>query len=353
MAVRFTGPWVRRVELVEAGHAYKKVCADHWAEVEQWEIDKVGESIVRCGICHPTGGAAAQRSSTKQAKKPVTAATVTEERFVIHGPTSASAVVEAWAADYIRFERRPPWQDRLRNEIRSRCGEFNPSPKQVLHAMFCGAKLANADVENLTIYNIGSFEGAGRNGIRFEHGDTVPEGPGGAGYRFSYRYALASRLDSFAHWQKGQPLASFDWTDLGAFAGDKKLAQVWLALSRGEIEVFKRAEPETPFGVRVEVRPPYRRQPGMGRIGKGNLRRCDLRLPGPHRRGGPDRGCGTTSGILSGRRPSGRTRRDRTPPAGSTPRRTRRCAATGLPLPVERQVEPLRPFLCRRRAARR
>lgn len=44
---------------------------------------------------------------------------------------------------------------------------------------------------------------------------------------------------------------------------------MWLALSRVEIEVFQRAEPDTPFGVRVEVRPPHRRTPVWGGLVKG------------------------------------------------------------------------------------
>ena len=89
-------------------------------------------------------------------------------------------------------------------------------------------------------------------------------------YPFCYRYALAPRSGTFTHWQQGRTLASFDWTDLGAFAGEKKLAQVWLALARGEVEVFEPAcAPETPFAVRVQVRPPHGRQPVWGELVKG------------------------------------------------------------------------------------
>lgn len=248
---------------------YMKVCADNLAEVQQWEIHQAGELIVRCGICRPAGGTGLARRAAEQVSAAVTVAPAADERFVIQGPTSGGGAVEAWSADYILFERRPPWQERLRNEIRGRCAEFNPGPNEVLHAAFCGPKLANADVENLAIYNIGSFKESGRNGIRFEHGSTVPQAPGGSVYRFSYRYELASSEGSFAHWQKGQPLAAFGWTGLGAFAGEKKLAQVWLALSRGKIDVVERAKPDTPFGVRVEVRPPYGREPVWGGLLKG------------------------------------------------------------------------------------
>jgi hypothetical protein len=247
---------------------YVKVCAEHLAELEQWAINQVGEPIPPCGTCHPARHAVqpASTSRTEQAVAPP----VPKGRCEIHGPAADSAVVEAWADDYIRFERRPVWQEQLRDEIRSRCQHLEPSAGQVLHATFFGAKHPNADVENLALYYIDSFKVAGRNGIRFEHGAAVPPAPDGPEYPFCYRYALAPRSRAFAHWQQGRTLASFDWTDLGAFTGDKKLAQVWLALARGEVKVAEpAAAPETPFAVRVQVRPPHGRQPVWGELVKG------------------------------------------------------------------------------------
>ncbi|WP_109400987.1 hypothetical protein [Mycolicibacter sinensis] len=37
---------------------YVKVCADQLADLDQWARDRVGESIQRCGTCHPAGAAA-------------------------------------------------------------------------------------------------------------------------------------------------------------------------------------------------------------------------------------------------------------------------------------------------------
>jgi hypothetical protein len=119
------------------------------------------------------------------------------------------------------------------------------------------------------LYNIGSFANAGRNGIRFEHGAVPPPARSGALFRFGYRYALAPRSGSLIHWQQGRELASFDWTDLGAFAGEKKLAQVWLAIAGGQNHVGKTATFETPFAVHVEGRPPFGRQPVWGGLMKG------------------------------------------------------------------------------------
>jgi hypothetical protein len=247
---------------------YVKVCAEHLSELERWAIDLVGEPIPRCGSCHPVRHA--ERSiSTKRTERAV-APPVLEGRCEVHGPVAGSAVVEAWADHYIRFERRPVWQEQLRAEIRSRCGQLEPSAGQVLHATFFGAKRLNADVENVALYYIDSFRVAGRNGIRFELGAAVPPAPDGAEYSFCYRYALAPRSGAFAGWQQGRTLASFEWTDLGAFAGEKKLEQVWLALARGRVEVVEPAcAPETPFAVKVQVRPPRGRQPVWGGLVKG------------------------------------------------------------------------------------
>ncbi|WP_328352733.1 hypothetical protein OG976_20305 [Mycobacterium sp. NBC_00419] len=140
----------------------------------------------------------------------------------------------------------------------------------MLHATFFGVKPLKADVENLMLYNIDSFKSAGRNGIRFEYGHGVPPARSGGDYPFCYRYALAQCSGTFDHWQPSRTLASFDWIDLGEFAGEKKLPQVWLALSRGQVEVADRAcPPEAPFAVRIQIRPPLGRQPVLGNLVKG------------------------------------------------------------------------------------
>jgi hypothetical protein len=147
----------------------------------------------------------------------------------------------------------------------------------VLHATFFGRKHPNADVENLVLYNIDTFTVAGQNGIRFEYGAAAPPAPDGSEYQFCYCYALEPRSGTFADWQPRRTLASFDWTDLGAFAGDKKLAQVWLALARararvrGRVDVFEPCGPETPFAVKVDVRPPQGLRPVFGNLVKGTF----------------------------------------------------------------------------------
>lgn len=245
---------------------YVKVCAEQLAELEQWAIDEVGEPIRRCGTCSPTRDAVrpVRPVSIKRTRRSA-GGPVSDGRCEIHGPVAGSAVVEAWADAYIRFEGRPAWQERLRAEIRTRCGQLEPPAGQVLHATFFGDKRPDADVENLALYNIAPFRVAGRNGIRFELGAAVPPAPDGAEYPFCYRYALVPRSGGFAEWQQGRTLASFDWTDLGASSDKRGPAQVWLALARSEAWVAEPAgAPNAPFAVSVEVRPPHGRQPAWG-----------------------------------------------------------------------------------------
>ncbi len=245
---------------------YVKVCAEHLAELDQWAVDQVGNPIAPCGTCHPASDS--HSPSSIQPPDQAVPAALPDGRCEVHGPVD-TAVVQAWADDYIRFERLPIWQKDLRDEIRNRCGQLEPSAEQLLHAAFFGPKVSTADVENVLLYYIDSFRVSGKNGIRFEHGAGVPPAPNGNGYRFCYRYALAPRSGAFDSWRQERTVASFDWTDLGAFAGEKQLAQVWLALARGDVKVFAPTAHGTPFGVRVKVRPPVNRQPVWGALLKG------------------------------------------------------------------------------------
>jgi hypothetical protein len=245
-------------------HPYIKVCADDVEELDQWPNVQTKQPISRCLICYP--GQHVVRPVAAKSAKPSALPPLPAGRRDIREPTANSPALEAWAEDYIRFERRPQWQEQLRTEIRTLSRQLKPSNQEVLHATFFGTKRDNADVENLVLYNIGTFSNAGRNGIRFEHGSAAPPSPDGTEYPFAYRYALAPRSNGFDHWKHGRQLASFDWIDLSTFAGEKKLAKIWLALKRAqvraEVEVFEPARaPDTPFAVKLEVRPPHGSEP--------------------------------------------------------------------------------------------
>ncbi len=82
---------------------YVKVCAEFRADVEQWAVETVGQSIDPCGTCCPPSGVGARSAATRPAESPLRAQVMTA-RYEIHGPTESTPVVEAWADDYIRFE---------------------------------------------------------------------------------------------------------------------------------------------------------------------------------------------------------------------------------------------------------
>lgn len=234
---------------------YVKICAGYHNELEQWGADQVGQPIVWCGTCgrDRIPGQPASPEPTGQAVAPA----LPEERPMFYGPVEGSALVEAWADEYIRFEGRPVWQEQLRTDIRSHCRQLERPDGNILHARFFGAKHPRADVENLVLYYIDSFSGVGRDGIRVEYGGPVAPASSVGEYRFCYRYSFASREDDFVHWRPVRSLASFDWTCLEG----KTLAHIWLALARrrllGEVNAAEQAlATAAPFAVRVQLRPP-------------------------------------------------------------------------------------------------
>lgn len=235
---------------------YVKVCAPQLADLEQWAADHAMSLPPTCGACHrpPRTPAGAPPATTRRPAR----APLPDGRGLVAGPTADQHVVEAWAQDYIRHgAARPPWQQDLRADLRTRIRQLQPRTGQLLHATFVGDKPHGSDVENLLLYNIDAFQQAGASGIRFEQAAQAPPARDDTQYPFYYRYELAPVAAGLHHWLVVRDLASFDWTDLGAFAGERKVAQVWLALKRGQpIVAERRPAPGTPFAVTVTIRPP-------------------------------------------------------------------------------------------------
>ncbi len=310
--------------------SYVKRCAELLADLSRWPTDTVTQAIQPCGACRPTSGLATSTTTAhtescagELGTGPRTDETIpagddavhptrdhsgrgllgdvqqdphrgpcswdrrpgpaesnrvdhldspapgAEGRTVVHGPSLDRRVVEAWSSHYISHGRRPAWLESLRGEIRSRCNRLTPAADEVLHAMYFGAKHSTADVENLLFYNVGTFKVAGSNGIRFEHGASVPAARDGFGYPFGYRYALSSRDGAFADWRLGRELASFGWVDIGGPQKIPTVAQIWLALSRKPGQVYGPVRAlDMPFALRVAVRPPTGQRPVWGALVK-------------------------------------------------------------------------------------
>src|SRR5690242_9201037 len=103
--------------------------------------------------------------------------------YEIRGPSPERPLLEVWSAAFIRFERRPTWQEQLRAEIRARVHMLPTSPNQRLHVTVFGAKYKSADVENLGLYNIddtgAAFARAAQFGLSFESGSNSSPSPSG------------------------------------------------------------------------------------------------------------------------------------------------------------------------------
>ncbi len=252
---------------------YIKVCAVDVRDLDRWTCENVGGPITRCGICRPANEIAPDIG------KPV----VTDDPTQHHDPVAPLGLyfdlsetsdrltaVTARAGDYVPFERLSTAQQQLRDGLRMHIRQLQAMPGEILHATFAGRKPARADVENLLLYNIdsggGSFAAAARFGLRFELAPRPPEVEGSYGYR----YELASRDDDLQHWRAVRELASWDWVDLGVFAGVKKLEQVWLALSCAAVRIGSPVRnPDTPFSLRVRIRPPRGKAPALAALLKG------------------------------------------------------------------------------------
>jgi hypothetical protein len=260
---------------------YLKVCADAVDVLDGWALEHAGGIITCCGTCQPSASglradASKVTSSAGTSPPPKPARRLVRGQATeIAGPWPDRPMVEAWADEYIRFERRPVEQEQLRAEIRTRLGQLTATPDQVLHTTFFGAKHPAADVENLALYYIddtgASFANAARYGLRFELAtDLPPSSPIGRDYAYGYRYELLRRDTTCRHWRQGRELASWDWVSLGVFAGPKKLEQVWLSLQRHHVHVADPARaPSTPFAVRVAIQPPQGVVPRLGYLLKG------------------------------------------------------------------------------------
>jgi hypothetical protein len=264
------GPWTGM---------YIKLCSADVGALDQWATEHLSGPITGCRVCESQSNPNSRRAapSTNQHKTAVSRSSTLSAPArpgEIRGPTADQPSISVWADDYIRFERRPVWQEALRKDIRAKLRRIEASPGQVLHATFFGQKHPAADVENLLLYNIddtgASFAGATRRGLRFEVGGRVPASPTGDQYRYGYRYELMSRSGDFRNWHEGCELVSWDWIDLGAFSGPKKLEQVWLAIVRSGVRCASPSRsPGTPFAVRTTIRAPHGATLTLGYLIKG------------------------------------------------------------------------------------
>jgi hypothetical protein len=173
-----------------------------------------------------------------------------EAQWSVDGPSPALRAVRAEADFVLPYEPRTPDQVELRAELRERLRRLACRDDEVLHASFFGPKPANADVENLLLYNVDDtgrvFAGAAR-GVRFELSRRpLPK----ATRAFGWLYRPVPRTAGFALWTEAGTIAA--WSDVEV-RQPRDRARVWLAFRTAP--AGERRPHVGSFGVRVRLTP--------------------------------------------------------------------------------------------------
>lgn len=240
-----------------------KVCGDSLDELNTWLTERgrdVGSPaafssgpVALCQVCLPTGP------------------TVPSKTVVPTGE-GGSATGYSLSASLVEVTMRAPWRlpfERLlaeqlqaREGLRSALASLTASDGELLAAFYSGPRPPNS-VENILLYNVdpggASFVAASTRGVRFEL-DSQP----GDQLMCEYRYRLIGANESLATWELGRRLARFARADLGRFAGEHRLAQVWLAVRNApDMAYSSRPLTEGPFAVFLELGVPPRAGTGV------------------------------------------------------------------------------------------
>lgn len=169
------------------------------------------------------------------------------------GPTREMRAVRAFADSHIPFEPRTDDLVGFRSALRQRVSRLTAREDEMLHATYFGPKPANADVENLLLYNVDQGGGtfvAARAGVRFEYSRASPSS---ATRPVTYLYRPRKRTDGFALWRSEETIAEWDDVELDGPPG--RIATLWLALRTGRVRLGSNAA-GAPVAVRASLTPP-------------------------------------------------------------------------------------------------
>jgi hypothetical protein len=244
--------------------SFIKVCSASASELDQWALSRRGAPPRRCGICLPPGKGQARetRSDVAGSKASPERSRVAESpRWRADGPRTGLSEVLLWTDRYIPFERLTPHELSARQDLRKRLRLLRAEAGEILEASYAGPKPANADVENLVLYNIdtahGTFRSAARYGVRFEMAAEHRSGRVPSGSECCYRYRLISPVSELGSWYTLRRLAHFDDVELGRFRGPKQLEQTWLAIHCDQNVVTDGSvSADTPFAVMLALAHP-------------------------------------------------------------------------------------------------
>jgi hypothetical protein len=248
---------------------YMKVCAMSGDDLDRWTLQRTGRISRRCQTCQPSASelASAAAPAAEPAGSAASGVVVHEEPsappWQAEGPRPGTAEVWLRARQYIPFERLSQDQLDARTDLRRRVRSLEASSGEILDASYAGPKPANADVENLVLYNIGGgcFQPGTRYGVRFEMALGSRRDPSSGIFGCSYRYRLISPDSELAYWRPVRTLARFTSADLGHLLKDGRTAHVWLAIHRAEVVVDEpRIAVGAPFALFLTLRYPIGRQ---------------------------------------------------------------------------------------------
>jgi hypothetical protein len=261
----FTGPYI-------------KVCSAAPDELDSWALTRSETLPLRCGTCQPAASAASTpqpgpvAGSQARGYSPLKAGGKADEWEIVGpGDGGEERRVSLWTTRSIPYERLTPGQLDARAALRLRLRLLAAATGEILHASYAGFKPANADTENLLLYNIdatagGCFQPAARNGLRFELATGPhPAPPSGRPLGCLYQYGLGGPGTDLTHWRPGRLLASFTTADLGRFPARKRLEQVWLAVHQAQARTAGQPSASTaPFAVLLTLHHPGAWSAGAG-----------------------------------------------------------------------------------------
>lgn len=225
-----------------------------------------------CPTCLP--GVAGGRARLGAARRPVRASATTTsldmgEFASGQAPRESAGSVEfavvgrkvlAWSSEYVPLSPKTPTAVALKAGLVFALARLAAEEGEILHAVFAGHKPATADIENLLLYNLGSaaFTAAAAHGLLIERDLGSPRRSlSGAEYPYLFAYEIASAEAPWALWMRGAELVRFSQLSLGAFAGEKKLEQVWATLCAADLA--SSAQPRSVgehYAVMIELHPP-------------------------------------------------------------------------------------------------
>lgn len=205
----------------------------------------------------PSTSASSRRPDTAEVPGPTGGG-----RYLIQAPETRCGAVKVWSSAALSFDKKPPWQRRLVQDLREALKTLGLDHESALHGTFAAAEAGSFDIENRLFYNVGS--------------SAFPDGPPGVVFERLYDVAEAApeeRIDSypylaayrrkpidadFSHWQPRAPVARFERVPVEGVTADQASRLVWHAMRRASdsITVERETQPIDRFGLDLTLHLP-------------------------------------------------------------------------------------------------